>query len=300
MLRRAGRGRFRTSRKRVLFSVWLLCDRLGTGPVCAGLVPLSGPEGARGRGFHWDELSALTETPLPRAVPALGEPSPAQEVPAPPLPPLGGSVLCAGISSAWSCPGGTRSRCQRVPRPRRTEQSGAEGTHPGGGGFQELPLVQTFLEMNNPFLWEPPAPGRALLWKKRHEDNLSQHSFRLGSGRTGSQGHSWCDTDLAGPCQALHHFHRIPVPAEPDLSHSRTLGMACSILLPRAGLLSRCLWDVPGGWNNFQDLLFTARGAHSMRDTQGNACGATSESFLPQDHIQKVSPQSQKIPFHAA
>lgn len=148
-------------------------------------------------------------------------------------------------------------------------------------------MVQPFLEMNNPFLWEPPALGRAWLWEKQHEDKWSQHSPRLGSGRTESQGHSWCDTNVARPGQTLRHFHQTPVPA---LQHRP----------PLAGLLSRGLWDVQGEWNHFQDLLFTARGAHSVRDAQGNACGAPSESFPPRDHIPAISPQSPKIPFRPA
>lgn len=107
----------------------------------------------------------------------------------------------------------------------------------------------------------------------------------------GIQGHCWCDPNPA----------KLRITSTKSLSlQSWTLSMACTILLPGAGLLSRCLTDVQGEWNNFQVLLFTARGAHSVRDTQGHFCGTTSESFLPWDHIHEVSPQSQKIPFHPA
>lgn len=135
-------------------------------------------------------------------------------------------------------------------------------------------MVQKLLEMNNPFPWEPPALGRALLWQKQHEDSLRQQSSRLGSGRTGSQGHSWCDRNVAWLGQSLS----LP----PNLCPFRAGHLAWPARpAPGAGPLSRCLWDVQGERNHSQDLLFTARGARSGRDTQGNACGVTSESFLP-------------------
>lgn len=70
---------------------------------------------------------------------------------------------------------------------------------------------------------------------------MSQHSSRLGSGRTGSQGHSWCDTDPARPGQTLHHFHK-------SLSlQSWMLSMACTVLLPGLGSFPDAFGMCKGG-----------------------------------------------------
>lgn len=100
------------------------------------------------------------------------------------------------------------------------------------------------------------------------------------AGRIGSQGHSWCDTNLGRLCVTSTKslsLHRA------WLQHPPLRGWA-PLQMPLG-----CAEGV-----DFQDLLFTARGAHSLRDTQGNACAATSESLLPRNHIPEISPQCQK------
>lgn len=89
---------------------------------------------------------------------------------------------------------------------------------------------------------------------------MTCYSSGLGSGRAGSQSHRWCDTDPAWPGQTLpHHLRQSPVPPEAGS-------------MAQADPVSPGLQSSPdafamrkGRRNDFQDLLFIARGVNSVQ-----------------------------------
>ena len=92
------------------------------------------------------------------------------------------------------------------------------------GGFQELSLVQIFLEMNNRFPWQPPLAWEEALqpWSEKSSNTVRPVT---APGWAGSQSRCWCDTDPARPGQTLpHHLRSGPVPAKPDPPRSLTYG----------------------------------------------------------------------------